>query len=330
MSFTLIDQATPRLHRSELAVPGSNDSLFEKSAKSDADIIFLDCEDAVAPDDKDKARKNIVQGLNDIDWGNKTMMVRINGLDTHYMYRDVVDIVEACPRLDMILIPKVGTAADVYAIDVLVTQIEAAKKRTKKIGFEILIETALGMANVEAIAQSSRRNEAMSFGVADYAASTRARTTVIGGVHPEYGVLTDKDEQGNRDYHWADPWMYAQSRMMVACRAYGLRPIDGPFGDFNDPEGYKAAARRAAVLGYEGKWAIHPSQIALANEIYSPSDAEVTKARRILEAMQQAAKDGRGAVSLDGRLIDIASIRMAEALIAKADTMPKAKAAAAA
>ena len=163
----------------------------------------------------------------------------------------------------------------------------------------------------------------MSFGVADYAASTRARTTTIGGVHPEYGVLTDKDEKGDRHYHWADPWGYALARMMVACRAYGLRPIDGPFGDFNDPEGYKAAARRAAVLGFEGKWAIHPSQIGLANEIYSPSDAEVTKARRILEAMAQAAKEGRGAVSLDGRLIDIASIRMAEALIAKADSMPR-------
>ena len=321
MSFTLIDQSTPRLHRSELAVPGTQEALFEKSAKSAADIIFLDCEDAVAPDDKEKARKNIIQGLNEVDWGTKTMMVRINGLDTHYMYRDVVDIVEACPRLDMILIPKVGTAQDVYAVDMLVTQIEMAKKRTKKIGFEILIETALGMANVEAIAQASKRNEAMSFGVADYAASTRARTTVIGGVHPEYGVLTDKDDKGNREFHWGDPWLFAQSRMMVACRAYGLRPIDGPFGDFGDPDGYLAAARRAAVLGYEGKWAIHPSQIPLANEVYSPSEAEVTKAHRILEAMDQAAKEGKGAVSLDGRLIDIASIRMAEALIAKATTI---------
>lgn len=323
MSFTLIEQATPRLQRSELAVPGSNDALFEKSAKSEADIIFLDCEDAVAPDDKERARSNIVQALNDLDWGTKTMMVRINGLDTHYMYRDVVDIVEACPRLDMILIPKVGTAQDVYALDMLVTQIETAKKRTKRIGFEILIETALGMANVEAIAQSSRRNEAMSFGIADYAASTRARTTSIGGVHPEYGVLTDADESGQRDYFWGDPWHFALSRMMVACRAYGLRPIDGPFGDIADPEGYKAAARRAAVLGYEGKWAIHPSQIALANEIFSPSDAEVSKARRILEAMDKAAKEGRGAVSLDGRLIDIASIRMAEALIKKADAIKR-------
>jgi len=317
MSFTIIDQATPRVHRSELAVPGSNLAMFEKAANSEADVVFLDVEDAVAPDDKVQARKNIIQGLNDIDWGRKTMMVRINGLDTHYMYRDVVDIVEACPRLDMILIPKAGTAADVYAIDMMVTQIETSMGRTKRIGFEVLIETALGMANVEAIAQSSKRLEAMSFGVADYAASTRARTTVIGGVNKDSGVLTDRDAHGNREYFWTDPWHAAQTRMMVACRAYGLRPIDGPFGDFSDPDGYVAAANRAAVLGYEGKWAIHPSQIALANQVYTPSEAEVTRAKRIMQAMDEAAKAGKGAVSLDGRMIDLASIRMAEALIVK-------------
>ena len=321
MSFTIIEQATPRLHRSELAVPGSNPSLFEKAATSAADVIFLDLEDAVAPDDKEQARKNIIAGLNDLNWGTKTMMLRINGLDTHYMYRDVVDVLEACPRLDMILIPKVGVPADVYAIDMLVTQIETAKKREKRLGLEILIETALGMANVEAIAQSSKRLEAMSFGVADYAASTRARTTVIGGVNADYGVLTDKDADGNRQYYWADQWHAAQTRMMVACRAYGLRPIDGPFGDFSDPDGFTAAAKRAAVLGYEGKWAIHPSQIELANQVFTPSEAEVTKAWRIMEAMAEAAKAGKGAVSLDGRLIDIASIRMAEALIKKAESM---------
>ncbi|MHB8353921.1 MAG: HpcH/HpaI aldolase/citrate lyase family protein [Burkholderiales bacterium] len=321
MSFTLIPQATPRLHRSELAVPGSSPGLFEKAARSATDVIFLDLEDAVAPDDKAQARKNIIAGLNDLDWGNKTMMIRINGLDTHYMYRDVVDIVEVCPRLDMILIPKVGVPQDVYALDMLVTQIENATGRTRRIGFEVLIETALGMANVEAIAQSSKRLEAMSFGVADYAASTRARTTVIGGVNKDSGVLTDKDEAGARQFHWTDPWHAAQTRMLVACRAYGLRPIDGPFGDFNDSEGFVAAANRVAVLGYEGKWAIHPSQIELANQVFTPSTEEVTKARRIMEAMAQAAREGRGAVSLDGRLIDIASIRMAEGLLAKARAM---------
>jgi malyl-CoA/(S)-citramalyl-CoA lyase len=325
MSFSTYEQGTPRLHRSELAVPGTNTALFAKAAASAADVIFLDCEDAVAPDDKEQARSNIIRALNELDWGTKTLMVRINGLDTHYMYRDVVDIVEACPRLDMLLIPKVGVAADVYAVDMLVTQIEAAKKRTKHLGFEVLIETALGMANVESIAQSSRRLEAMSFGVADYAASTRARTTVIGGVHRDSGVLTDKDAEGQRQYFWSDPWHAAQTRMLVACRAYGLRPIDGPFGDFGDREGFIAAANRAAVLGYEGKWAIHPSQIELANQVFTPTAAEVDKARRILAAMAQAAEEGRGAVSLDGRLIDIASIRMAQALIAKADAAGSAR-----
>jgi malyl-CoA/(S)-citramalyl-CoA lyase len=324
MSFTTIEQATPRLHRSELAVPGSAPAMFEKAAASAADIVFLDLEDAVAPDDKVQARRNIVQALNEIDWGAKTMMIRINGLDTHYMYRDVVDVVEACPRLDMVLIPKVGVPADVYAVDMLLTQIEAAKGRTKRLGIEVLIETALGMANVDAIAQSSRRLEAMSFGVADYAASTRARTTVIGGVNEDSVVLADKDAQGHRQAFWTDPWHAAQTRMMIACRAYGLRPIDGPFGDFGDADGFRAAANRAAVIGYEGKWAIHPSQIQLANEVFTPSEAEVTKARRIVEAMAQAAKEGKGAVSLDGRLIDIASIRMAEALLAKADAVNRA------
>lgn len=319
MSATIIEQATPRLHRSELAVPGSNAKFIERAAGAAADCIFLDCEDAVAPDEKDKARRNIVEALNDIDWGDRTMLVRINGLDTEYMYRDVVDIVENCPRLDMLLIPKVGVPADVYTLDTLVTQIELAKKREKKLGFEVLIETALGMANVEAIAQSSRRLEAMSFGVADYAASTRARTTVIGGANPEYGVLTGDAESGQRDFHWNDMWHFAQARMGVACRAYGLRPIDGPFGDFSDPDAYIAAAKRAAILGFEGKWAIHPSQIELANQVFSPSGEEVNRARRIMEAMEQAKREGKGAVSLDGRLIDIASIKMAENLLSKAE-----------
>ena len=320
MSFTIVEQATPRLHRSELAVPGSSPQFFEKAARSAADVVFLDLEDAVAPDQKMQARKNIVQALHEVDWGDKTLTVRINGLDTAYMYRDVIDVIEqGSERLDMIMIPKVGTAADVYAVDMLVTQCEQAMGRQKRLGFSLIIETALGMANVDAIAGASPRNEALHFGVADYAASTRARTTNIGGPNPDYAVLTDGAEDGPRETHWGDMWHYALARMVVAARAHGLRPIDGPFGDFSDPDGYRAAARRAAALGCEGKWAIHPSQIALANEVMSPPEPEVVKARRILEAMAQARAEGKGAVSLDGRLIDIASIRQAEALVAKAE-----------
>ena len=320
MSFHTIEPATARLNRSELAVPGSQPHLFEKAAGSQADVIFLDLEDAVAPDDKAAARRNIIEALNDLDWGNKTLSVRINGLDTHYMYRDVVDILEqAGSRLDLIMIPKVGTAADVYAVDMLVTQVEDAVGLKKRIGFEHIIETALGMQNVHEIAAASRRNESLHFGVADYAASTRARTTIIGGVNPEYAVLTDPDTKGDRATHWGDMWHYALARMIVAARANGLRAIDGPFGDFSDPAGYDAAAKRAAVLGCEGKWAIHPSQIERANTIMSPSEAEITKAQRILAAMDQAEQEGKGAVSLDGRLIDYASIRQAEVMVEKAN-----------
>ena len=320
MSFKTITQAPARLNRSELAVPGSNPKLFEKAAKSAADVIFLDLEDAVAPDDKAQARKNIIQAIGDVDWGNKSLAVRINGLDTHYMYRDIVDVLEqASDRLDLIMIPKVGTAADVYAVDMLCTQIESGKGRKKRVGFEMIIETALGMQNIHEIAAASPRSESLHFGVADYAASTRARTTGIGGANPDYAVLTDANEQGARDSHWGDMWHYAISRMVVAARANGLRPVDGPFGNFSDAEGYRSAARRAAVLGCEGKWAIHPSQIALGNEVFSPSDKDVDQARRIIAAMKQAESEGKGAVSLDGRLIDYASIRQAEVLVSKAE-----------
>ncbi len=322
MSFTVVDEVVPRLNRSELAVPGSRPELFEKAARSAADVVFLDLEDAVAPDEKEKARKNIIEGLNEIDWGKKVVSLRINGLDTHYMYRDVVDVLERTgERLDLIMIPKAGTAADIYALDMLVTQIESATGRGKRVGFEMIIETALGMMNVEAIAGASPRNESLHFGVADYAASTKARTTGIGGPHPDYGVLTGGAGDAARDYHWGDMWHYATARMVVAARANGLRAIDGPFGDFSDADGFRAQARRAAVLGCEGKWAIHPSQIALANEVYSPSEAEVAQARRILEAMAQAQKEGKGAVALDGRLIDIASIRQAEVLVRTAEQL---------
>jgi malyl-CoA/(S)-citramalyl-CoA lyase len=182
----------------------------------------------------------------------------------------------------------------------MVTQIEMAKGLTNRIGLEALIETALGMANVEAIATSSRRLEALHFGVADYAASCRARTVNIGGLNPDYP---------------GDQWHAALSRMVVACRAYGLRAIDGPFGDYGDPDGYLLGAKRAAALGYEGKWAIHPSQIALANQVMSPPEKEVTRAQRVLEALKEAAAAGKGAAQLDGRMIDAASARMAENIV---------------
>jgi citrate lyase subunit beta/citryl-CoA lyase len=303
VSHTRYEPARPRLQRSELAVPGSNPAMFEKALTCAADYVFLDLEDAVAPADKEQARVNVIEALNKYDWRGhgKTICVRVNGIDTHYFYRDVVDVVEqAGARLDVVLVPKVGVPGDVYLTDALLTQIEAARKLPHRIGIDVLIETALGMANVEAIATSSKRLEAMHFGVADYAASMRARTVSIGGLNPDYP---------------GDQWHASLTRMIVACRAYGLRPIDGPFGDFKDPEGYLAAARRGAALGIEGKWAIHPTQIELANQVFTPPEAEVSRAKRILEALDKAAKEGKGAAQLDGRMIDAASARMAQNVV---------------
>jgi malyl-CoA/(S)-citramalyl-CoA lyase len=313
-----------RLHRSELAVPGTNVRAIEKAPTLGADVVFLDLEDAVAPDDKEQARANVIDALDANDWTGCAVSVRINGLDTHWCYRDIVDVVESRGEvLDTVLVPKVGTPSDVEFVATLLDQIEQRRGWVAtRIGIHILIETAAGMANVEAIAKARPdRLEAMVFGVADYAASVQARTTNIGGANPDYAVLTDADAQGSREAHWGDQWHFGISRMVAACRANGLRPVDGPFGDYKDADGYRAAARRAAALGCEGKWAIHPSQVALANEVFTPSDAEIDRAERILRAMEDAAKEGKGAVSLEGRLIDAASIRMAENLMTKVEQM---------
>jgi len=303
MSFKYYKPARSRLQRSELAVPGSSPEMFEKALNSKADYIFLDLEDAVSPMDKVTARQNVIKALKDINWREKgkTISVRINSPDTHYMYRDLIDIVEQVgERLDTVLLPKAGTASDVYMIDCLLTQIETNKKLKNKIGIECLIETALGMSNIKEIAKSSERLEALHFGVADYAASLRARTVVIGGLNPDYP---------------GDQWHHGLSQLVMTCRAYGLRAIDGPFGDFNDPDAYIEAAKRGAAIGIEGKWAIHPSQIELANKVFSPPSSEVTKAKRILEELDKAAKAGKGAAQLDGRMIDAASARMAENIV---------------
>lgn len=315
-----------RLHRSELAVPGSNPRMLEKAPNAGADCVFLDLEDAVAPDDKAQARKNVIEALNDLDWSNTTVSIRINGLDTHFCYHDIIDVVEqAGNNLDSILVPKVGKPEELEFVALLLSQIEMAKG-LKPIALTALIETAMGMANVEAIAQACPdRLEALHFGVADYAASTQARTTNMGGANPAYTLLTHPHEEtGEREYHWGDQWHFAMSRLVVACRAYGLRPIDGPFGDIEDKEGYMSVARSDSALGFEGKWAIHPSQIEMANEVFSPAPDEVGTARKILEAMKQAAAEGKGAVSLNGKMIDAASIRQAQVLVDKADQIAAA------
>ncbi len=314
MSFRIQPAAPARPNRCQLFGPGSNTKLFPKMAASAADVINLDLEDSVAPSDKDTARANVIEALNTVDWGNKYMSVRINGLDTPYWYRDVVDVLEqAGNRLDQIMIPKVGCAADVYAVDALVTAIERAKGRTKPISFEVIIESAAGLAHVEEIAASSPRLQAMSLGAADFAASMGMQTTGIGGTQENYYMLREGEK------HWSDPWHWAQAAIVAACRTHGVLPVDGPFGDFSDDEGYIAQAKRSATLGMVGKWAIHPKQIALANQVFTPSNEAVSEAREILAAMEQAKANGEGATVYKGRLVDIASIKQAEVIVAQAE-----------
>ncbi|WP_435256775.1 L-malyl-CoA/beta-methylmalyl-CoA lyase [Thioclava sp. FR2] len=314
MSFRIQPPAPARPNRCQLFGPGSRPAIFEKMASSAADVINLDLEDSVAPSDKVQARANIIQAINEIDWGKKTLSVRINGLDTPYWYRDVVDLLEqAGERLDQIMIPKVGCAEDVYAVDALVTAIERAKGRKKPISFEVIIESAAGIAHVEEIAASSPRLQAMSLGAADFAASMGMQTTGIGGTQENYYMLREGVK------HWSDPWHWAQAAIVAACRTHGVLPVDGPFGDFSDDEGFRAQALRSATLGMVGKWAIHPKQVAIANEVFTPSEAAVSEAREILKAMDEAKARGEGATVYKGRLVDIASIKQAEVIVRQSE-----------
>ena len=310
MSFHQQPAPISRPNRCQLFGPGSRTSLFPKMAASAADVINLDLEDSVAPSDKDQARKNIIAATHDVDWGGKTLSVRINALDTPYWYKDVVDLLEqASDQLDQIMIPKVGCAADVYAVDALVTAIETAKSRSKPINLEVIIESAAGISHVEEIASSSQRLVAISLGAADFAASMGMQTTGIGGTQENYYMLNEGQK------YWSDPWHWAQVAIVAACRSNGLLPVDGPFGDFSDEEGFRAQARRSATLGMVGKWAIHPKQIGLSNEIFTPSKEAVDEAREILAAMEQAKTNGEGATVFKGRLVDIASIKQAEVIV---------------
>lgn len=315
MSFTIAPSPPARPNRCQLFGPGSRQELFAKMAASEADVVNLDLEDSVAPADKAAARANVIRAVNEIDWGRKTVSVRINGLDTPFWYRDVVELMEqAGDRLDLIMIPKLGTAADLYAVEALVSAIEAATGRAKPVGFEGIIETALGFRNVAEIAAGSRRLQALSLGAADFAASMGMQTTGIGGTQAGYYMLAPAGE-GAREPVWGDPWHGVTAAIVAACRAAGVLPVDGPFGDFSDAEGFRAQARRAATLGMVGKWAIHPGQVALANEVFTPAEAQVAEAREILAAMAEAEAKGQGAAVYKGRLIDLASVRQARVIV---------------
>ncbi len=293
-----------RLERSVLSVPAVSPELFPKALAGEADCIMLDCEDSVPPEAKAAARTNVIEGIRELDWASsgKTLMVRINGLDTHYMYRDLVEIVEAAgERIHCILLPKVDCAADIHLLDRLLSQVESAVDIPHRIGIAALIETAAGGLNAGEIAAASSRLEALHFGAGDFAASCGARTVNIGGLNPDFP---------------GDPWHPVLQMMVMACRANGLRPVDSAYGDYTDTDGFLAAARRAAALGFSGKWAIHPSQVGLANMVMTPTEEEVARAHAVLAAMERAGNAGRGAAVLEGRMVDIASIRMARNVVA--------------
>ena len=313
MSLRLQPPAPAIPNRCQLFGPGSRPEIFPKMAASPADVVNLDLEDSVAPADKAAAREAVTRATLEIEWGRKALSVRINGLDTPWWHRDVIAVGGGGGRVDRIMIPKVGSAADVYAVDALLTAAEAEARRETPIALEVIIESAAGIAHVEEIAASSPRLVAMSLGAADFAASMGMATTGIGGTQEDYYMLHDEAR------FYADPWHWAQAAIVAACRTHGLLPVDGPFGDFSDEDGFRAQARRSAVLGMVGKWAIHPKQVRLANEVFTPPDEAVAEAREILAAMEEAEASGAGAAVYKGRLVDIASVRQAEGIVRMAE-----------
>ncbi|HLW71668.1 MAG TPA: CoA ester lyase [Candidatus Binataceae bacterium] len=295
-----------RLRRCELSTPGSNEKMIEKALGSNADVVFLDLEDAVAPNQKVEARGKVIKALKTLDWGRKTRAVRMNNIETEYAYQDVIEVAEnAGEQLDVIIIPKVKAARDIFWVDTLLTQIETRLKRKHKIALECLIEEVEALINVEEIAKSSRRLEAIIFGPGDFSASQ--------------GVRMGKTIGGSITTYPGDIWHYARSKIVVAARAAGIEAIDGPYADFKNPAGYREEAIRSATMGFAGKWAIHPSQIELANEMFSPSQEEIDRARQLEAAYAKAEAEGLGAVTFDGVMIDAASVRIIRNVIDKAN-----------
>jgi len=304
------------LQRSELAVPATSDKFIEKATTSDADAIFLDLEDSVPEHSKVEARARVIHALNNLDWGTKIVSVRVNGLDTPWGFRDILEVSEAAIRMDRILLPKCDTPHHLMAVELMLDSIGLSTVRHKPLGIEALIETAKGIANVEKIAASGKRLEALIFGAGDYQLSMRIVEPSVGAPSPNYVVMTDN---APRESHWNDPWHFALARVANACRANGLQPIDGPFTNIGDIEGFRSAAKRALALGFEGKWAIHPSQIESANDVFSPSPSEISWAHEVRKLLAQAKDEGRGAVkTVDGHMIDAAHEKMAHAILERA------------
>jgi len=312
----MLPKYSERLHRSLLSLPANNERFLVKAAASEADVIMIDLEDAVAPEQKVAARKQAVEAVDGLDWGNKTLLVRVNGLDTPWGYRDLIDVAEQAGRLDGVMVPKINTPRDVSFVDMLLEQIERATGREIPIAFEILVETAQGMSLVDNIAASGGRLVSISFGPGDYAASINNRNKIIGAPDPDYVIQSEQN--GVAQAHWNDLWHYPLARLSTACHGNNLIPMDGVYVDFKDDAGLRQAARRAAALGYEGKWAIHPNQLPIINEVFAPREEEVAWASELMEVMDQAHGTGTGAVSVRGQMIDMAHVRQAQRVLTKA------------
>jgi citrate lyase subunit beta/citryl-CoA lyase len=296
-----------RLERSELIVPASNWNMIQKAVASKADAVCIDLEDAVAPSEKEASRANVIRAFQELDFGKRLRIYRINGLDTWFAYRDLIEVVEAVgDKVDLVIVPKVNTAQDVYFVETLLSQIEAYKGFNHRIGIEAQIETALGCVNVKEIAASSERLEALVYGPGDYAASVQMPLDSIGELDEN-----DKIYPGHR-------WHYVMHAIVSAARAYGKRAMDGPFGGIRNPEGLVEACRIARAMGFDGKWCIHPSQIDTANEVFSPPEKDVKWAQTVVSEYEKAMAEGRGAISINGKMIDAASIRMAQHIVEKA------------
>ncbi|MBK1787133.1 HpcH/HpaI aldolase/citrate lyase family protein [Prauserella cavernicola] len=298
---------TVRPRRSELATPASNEWMFAKAAASDADLVFLDLEDACAPSERKEARGKAAQALCDLDWGRTLRAIRMNGIDTHWAYGDVVEVVtQAREALDVIIVPKVRRARDVWWVDTLLTQLETDLGLTERIALEVLIEETEGLENVGDIVRASDRLEAVIFGAGDFSASQGAR------VDTNFDPLVP---------YPGDIWHYARARIVVAARSCGIDAIDAPFPNYRDPEAYRTSCDRAGAMGYVGKWAIHPSQVEIANTAFSPTPEEIAHARELVAAYREAEAAGRGATALDGMLVDAAHLRHADTITRTADLL---------
>ncbi|MCW5236335.1 HpcH/HpaI aldolase/citrate lyase family protein [Verminephrobacter eiseniae] len=293
-----------RLRRCQLSVPGSSEKMMRKASGTGVDFVFLDLEDAVAPSEKRAARAKIVSALNTLDWGKTTRCVRINDLTTQYAYEDIIEVVEgARENLDMVMLPKAMSAADVQFVDKLLSMMEKKLGLRKRIGIDVLIEEVEAMMRVEEIAASTPRLECLIFGMGDYSASQGVSIGDIGGPGGYPG----------------DIWSYQRHKLTIAARANRIDAVDGPYADFKNPDAFREECRRAMTLGMVGKWAIHPSQVAIAQEVFSPPAQEVARAREMIAAYDAALAQGLGAVQYGGKMIDIASVRIVRNLVDRAD-----------